>query len=175
MPDRKREQTDFDFYDDGSTPWWPDRPPGDPAPTLRPDQMLLPVPALNQTFVIPRWNTDDVPPGWVFLAADIDVPRMTRLEGRFIFRRDADTRFVAVWVQWSSDGSCLTATSGEPDTAEPLHHDVDGDMRRIEELVLRRTERYLDVLTMVGWMSVTSDTHLVMLEAIGVGASETLS
>lgn len=145
-----RDQVNFELYDDGSTPGWLDRPPGQPTPALRPDQMQLPIPALDDTFVIPCSSSDALPAGWTFLAAELEVPRLTRLNGRFLFRRDADTRVVAVWMQWSPDWNRLPAIAGEPDTGEPLKKDLDSDMRRIEETVLRRTERYLDLLTLVG-------------------------
>ncbi|GAA4666694.1 hypothetical protein [Frondihabitans cladoniiphilus] len=175
MTDHQKEQVDFALYDDGSTPGWLDRPPGRPAPILRPYQMLLPVPTLDENFVIPRWSPDALPAGWTFLAAELDAPRLTRVSGRFIFRRDADTRFVAVWIQWSPDWNRLTALTGEPGTGESLEKALDGDMRRIEETVLRRVERYLDLLTMVGAEAATPDVQLVMLEAIGIGPSERLT
>jgi hypothetical protein len=174
MTERQREQVDFEFYDDGTAPGWWDRPPGHPAPALRPDQMLLPIPALDDTFVVPRWSTDDVPPGWAFLAAEMDAHRLTALRGRFMFRRDADRQLVAVWVQWSSEWSRLTATSGEPDTGEPFDQAMDSDMRLIEEAVLRRAERYVDLLTMVGAEAATPDAHQLLLEAIGISPNERL-
>ncbi|WP_123955394.1 hypothetical protein [Frondihabitans sp. 762G35] len=170
-----REQVDFGLYDDGSTPGWLDRPPGQPTPTLRPDQMLLPVPALEDTFVFPCSRSDALPAGWTFLAAGMNAPRLTRLNGRFLFRRDADTRVVAVWVPWLPDWNRLTAITGEPDTGEPLEKDLDSDMRRIEETVLRRAERYLDLLTLVGAGATAPDVQLVMLDAIGIGPSQRLT
>lgn len=171
MPDRQREQVDFELCDDGSAPGWIDRPGGQPAPTLRPDQMLLPVPALDETFVVPRWTSDDVPAGWTFLAAEMDASRLTRLNGRFVFRSDAHSRVIAVWVRWSPDLSGLTATTTSSDTGALPEKALDGDIRRLEESVLRRAERYLDLLSMVGAEAVTPDGQLVTLEAVGIGST----
>lgn len=169
MPDPgEEEQVVFEVFDDGDRPYYSDRPPEKKRPpALRPDQMLLPIPALDVTFVVPRWTTDDVPARWTFLAADIDGDRLTELRGRFLFRRDADDADLAVSVAWSTHEARFTATTTAPDTGLCVEGAADDDMVQLKAAVLARVQRFADLQSLVGAAAITPATHALILEAIG--------
>lgn len=170
MSDSGEEQVDFELFDDGDRPFYFDRPPEQRRPpALRPDQMLLPVAALDMTFVVPRWTVYDVPAQWTFLVAELDGGQLTELTGRFLFRRGAETPILDVWVSWSGVEFGFEVKSGAPDDGRPVVDVSEADTALLRTAALARVQRFADLMSLVGVASRTPATRALMLEAIGVG------